>query len=220
MSILIDVGIVILLVSSIIMGYRKGLIRAIFSIVSFIIAIILAFLLYKPVAAIIINSTSIDEVVKETIRGKYDVDPNMEVEQITLDENTAKNFPETVTNYINKNIIEDAKNTTINAFADQIARIIINIAAMIIVFIIVKLLMLLLKSIFDAIAKLPIIKPFNKLGGIIYGILRGVIMAYLIFAVIAIIVPAVSWDSAAKAINNSKIGSSMYNNNILLKIIF
>ena len=70
----------------------------------------------------------------------------------------------------------------------------------------------------DLIAKLPILKQFNKLGGTIYGIIEGLFIVFLGFAVISLIAPMLD-VSVLEAINSSTLGSICYNNNILLKII-
>ena len=69
------------------------------------------------------------------------------------------------------------------------------------------------------IAKLPVIKQFDKLGGVIYGILEGIIIIYLTLAIISFIAPIIG-ENIITAIDESMVGSMLYNNNLLLKIIF
>ena len=45
-------------------GYKQGLVKAIIKILSFVIAIVIALILYKPVSNIIIKNTSIDDNIK------------------------------------------------------------------------------------------------------------------------------------------------------------
>ena len=70
----------------------------------------------------------------------------------------------------------------------------------------------------DLIAKLPILKQFNELGGTIYGLLEGLFIVFIGFAVISLIAPMLD-PSILQAINSSLLGSICYNNNLLLKII-
>ena len=69
------------------------------------------------------------------------------------------------------------------------------------------------------IAKLPVIKQFDKLGGVIYGVLEGIIIIYLVLAIISFISPMIG-ENIIAAIDESMVGSMLYNNNLLLKIIF
>ena len=70
----------------------------------------------------------------------------------------------------------------------------------------------------ELIANLPIISLFNKSGGLIYGILKGFITAYLILAIFSLISPFISELGIISAIEDSRIGATMYNNNIILNI--
>ena len=67
MGILVDLVVVAILILNIIIGYKKGLVNAIFSICAFLIAIAATFILYKPVSNIIINNTEIEQKIKEVI---------------------------------------------------------------------------------------------------------------------------------------------------------
>ena len=67
MGIVIDIVVIAILVLNIIIGYKKGLINVVFNILAFFIAIIITFILYKPVSNFIINNTEIDDKIKQTI---------------------------------------------------------------------------------------------------------------------------------------------------------
>ena len=56
-------------------------------------------------------------------------------------------------------------------------------------FIIARIALIVLKFITALIAKLPVIKQFDKLGGIIYGLLEGLVITYLALALISFITP-------------------------------
>ena len=65
MSIFVDIGIVAIVALSTFLGYKKGLIGVAFKIISFFIAIILAFVLCKPVSYYIMQQTIIDDKIEE-----------------------------------------------------------------------------------------------------------------------------------------------------------
>ena len=83
---------------------------------------------------------------------------------------------------------------------------------------IVRFFLLFIRFAAELIANLPVIRLFNKSGGLIYGILKGFIIAYVILAVFSLISPFISEFGIIKAIEDSHIGNSMYNNNIILNI--
>ena len=59
MGIVLDVIILAILILSIIFGCRKGLIGVAFNLCAFLVALILTFILYKPVASFVIQNTDL-----------------------------------------------------------------------------------------------------------------------------------------------------------------
>lgn len=214
MSIIIDLIIAGIIALCVIVGYAKGLTGALIKIVSFVLSLIIAFILYMPLSNYIINNTQIDNMIENTIR-----------ESILKNNDQTKkeeNMPTAITDYINQKV-EDASNSVkenvINSTAKDVSQTIVRSGTWIMLFIIARIALIVLKFITALIAKLPVIKQFDKLGGIIYGLLEGLVITYLALALISFITPMTKGNLSSD-INKSYIGSRMYNNNLLLKIIF
>lgn len=217
MSILIDIIIIAIIGVCIFLGYKRGLIGVIFKILSFFIAVIVALVLFKPVSYFVINNTKIDEQIEssiiEIIEGKKEEATEEEKEK-------SGNTPDVIMKYINSNIekvANEAKTNIAQTVASDITINIINAGVIIILFIIARIVLIFIKIVSDAIAELPIIKQFNKLGGTIYGILEGFFIVYTILAIISLFVPIATLQNL---ISNSIIGSILYNHNIILMILF
>lgn len=200
MNYLLDLIVLAIIALSTFIGYKMGLIKVAFGLISFVLAIIISVVLYKPVSNFIIEYTPIDDYIEQTLSERLD-SPE------TTDEET-KNI---VSNYYN-----NIKNTTTNTIADGISKTIINISCILIVFIISKLVLLLFKWLGDLIAKLPLIKQLNEAGGLLYGLLRGFILIYGLLALIAITSPIIDMNNIVSMINNTIITNIMYNHNIIL----
>ena len=213
MSIIVDLVVIGIMLLCIIIGYVRGLTGSLIKILSFVLSIIIAFVLFIPISNFIINNTKIDDNLEQSIREII----------IKEDEGTnEKEMPETITDYIN-NKVEQAADSTKETIVDNTARevsvTIVKAGTWIVLFIVARILLILLKFITSLIAKLPVIKQFDKLGGIIYGILEGLIIVYVLFAIISFASPMIN-TSLPNTIDDSYVGSMMYNNNLLLKIIF
>ena len=214
MSIIIDLIIAGIIALCVIVGYAKGLTGALIKIVSFVLSLIIAFILYMPLSNYIINNTQIDNMIENTIRESI----------LKNDDQTKKeeNMPTAITDYINQKV-EDASNSVkenvINSTAKDVSQTIVRAGTWIMLFIIARIALIVLKFITALIAKLPVIKKFDKLGGIIYGRIEGLFITYLALALISFITPMTKGNLSSD-INKSYIGSRMYNNNLLLKIIF
>ena len=96
MSIVIDLIIVGILVLCIALGYRRGLAGAVLKIISFALALIIAFVLFKPVSNIIIDNTNWDESLTQGIREAIVSEPDEETaeeEQIDIEKVLAETKP-------------------------------------------------------------------------------------------------------------------------------
>lgn len=220
MSILVDIIILGIIALSIFIGYRRGLIKCAINVLSFFIAILVVILLTSPISNLIIKNTKIDDNIRAAISEKIDFN-DVNVQEMKLSAENS-NSPEVVRDHINNMVLDLTKTTTgtvTEALAENITVIIINITVAIVLFVGTKFALMFVKVLADVIGRIPFIKQFNKAGGIIYGIFSGIVRVYVILAVISIIVPVITDSSLIQAINNSILGNSMYNNNILLKII-
>ena len=211
MSIIVDLVILGIFILCIIMGYVRGLTGSLIKIVSFVLSLIIAFVLFIPISNLIIDNTQIDENIEQTIR-----------EMIVGNTEEEQKMPEAITDYITEqveNASDSAKETIADNTAREVSLTIVKAGTWIVLFIVARILLILLRFITSLIAKLPVIKQFDKLGGIIYGILEGLIIIYVILAIISFVSPMMN-GTLANAIEESYVGSIMYNNNLLLKIIF
>ncbi len=220
MSIIIDAIVIGILILCIAIGYRKGLTGSLLKIISFVLALVIAFVLFKPVSTFIIDKTDWDENLEQGIRDTI-LSSDKQEELSSQEEN--KNMPEVMINYINKTVEEagnEAKEAVADATARQVAIMIINSGVWFALFLVSRIVLIFVRGLANIITNLPIIKQFDKLGGIIYGLVEAFIIIYGILAVLSFASPVVSGTGILEAVQKSFIGSVMYNNNLLLKLIF
>lgn len=219
MAIIIDLIVIAILALSIFLGYKKGLIGVAFKILSFLIAIIITLILYRPVSSFIMNNTNFAKNIENIIVQKLS---SAEIENGEIkEENT--DLPNVVVDYINigiSNAVENTKEKIVETIAKELSQTVINLIVIISIFIITRLLLLFAKVLLEAVSELPIVKQFNEAGGIIYGILRGIILIYVILTIISLILPMIDKDAVLGIINNTIITKILYNNNIILMFFF
>lgn len=205
MWIIIDLIIIGIIALSTFIGYKQGMVKAAIKILSFFIAIIVAFVIYKPVSSIVINKTSIDDNIKNTIIEKIKPEGMTEDQEVPIEDN------------ITQKIIGEANNT-IEEIAQAFSIKIVEIGILLILYIGIKIALRFISALADLIAKLPILKQINKTGGLIYGVIKGIVMVYTILAIVYLVSPLIKAD-ITKEIDNSLVTKYIYNNNILLNII-
>lgn len=167
MSIIIDLVIVAIIALCILIGYHKGLTGSLLKIVSFVLALIIAFILFKPVSNFIINKTDWDENLEQAIKQSF----LKQEEQKPEEEKTQENMPDVITNYINESVEKagnEAKTAIVESTARNVAIMIINIAVAIGLFIVSRIILLFIKGLANLITKLPVIKQCDKLGGVVF----------------------------------------------------
>lgn len=209
-------------------AFKRGFVRTFFGFVSTFLAIILAFMFCNPVANIIINQTQIDEWVESKVQITLGVEKKEETEKNTETkqeetENTnviskfLKDLPNTVQNAVS---MEEYKTNTKNALAEKAVGVIIKILAWMIVYLTVRIILAVLCLIFDGIMSIPFLKQINNLAGLALGIILGLFRIYVILAFISFLVSIVPITPVVESINSSLIISAMYQNNLVLKLIF
>lgn len=220
MAIILDLVIIGIIVLSTFLGYKQGLIKVAFKIVSFFIAVVITLILYKPVTNIIINNTTWDETIENVIYEKLSATKIEQGEKITKEDT---DLPGIVVNYINDgitNTVGQAQENIARVISKELTQSIIQIIVLAVTFIVTRILLIFAKVILEAVSELPIVKQFNEMGGIIYGILRAAIIIFAILALASFILPMVNQMVILEWINSSILTKFLYNHNIILMLFF
>lgn len=204
MGVVVDLIIIAILILSVLYGYKKGLVKLAIKLCATIIALVVTAILYIPISNLIINTTSIDETIENYIYEKVS-------DTISVDEGNNDNYM----NKIEGQMVESAKKGILPQTARNLAINIVNIGVMIILFIIVKIALRFITAIADIFAKLPIIKQFNKAGGILYGVIMGFLIIFVALEIISIASTINPNNTLNTNINKSSVGKVLYNNNVI-----
>lgn len=196
MSIIVDLIIIAIILLSTFLAYRKGLITLAIQLVAVVIAVVLTLILYKPVSNLIINVTSIDETIQNAILEEAN-------DIMTNEEEGANQIVETIQNNM---LPETARTISIN---------IIEGAVILILYVIIRIALKFVTTLANLVSKLPILNQFNKLGGVLYGILRGLLIVYIILLLVNLSGEIEPQNVVYTSVQDSYIGKMMNENNIL-----
>lgn len=199
MGIVVDLIIIGIVLLSTFLAYRKGMVKLAIGLCAFVISIVVTFVLYTPIANLVINVTSIDEAIEDII---YEKANDM------LKEDTQKDT-------ITSQIVEDAKNEMLPETARTLAVSIVKGGVMVVLFVAIRIALIFITVLADAIAKLPIINQINKTTGTIYGAIRGILIVYVILLILAIPGKINPQNSLNTGVEQSILGKVMYENNVL-----
>lgn len=201
---ILDLIVILVIALFTFIGYKQGLIKVAIKIASFFIAIIIALVLFKPVSTLVINNTTIDDKIENAIIEKITPE-GMKPE----DKVEAQNLP--------SGIIKNT-NDSIKSIAETLTTKLIEICTILILYIVARIVLKFIAALATLTEKIPILKQFNKLGGTVYGLVKGVLIVYVILAIIYLASPLLK-ENTSKKIEEARLTKMMYNNNIITKIM-
>ena len=213
MGIILDIIVIAIFALNIFICYKKGLVKLAVGLIAVIASVILSMIFYKPVSNMVIENTEFDEKIENAIIENFTV--NIEENE----ENEDNGFIKYIEKYVDDAASKTANEIVIEA-ADIIAVKVINICVILAIFILARIVLILLTFISDIITGLPIIKQCNEVGGIIYGIVKALLIVYVVLAIVFFIVYTTGNTAITDVISNTYITKFFYDNNLLLTILF
>ena len=175
-------------------GYRKGLIRTVYRLASFFIAMFLARQFHGPVARFL-RGTPLFDTIQASVSGALNLEG-------VVGEHTAARYADVINALpLPENLLELLRvNNTPNMYellqvytieeyiSGFFANMMINGIAMIVVFIIVLILLSVVGNMLDIVSYLPVINTFNRAGGLIFGLGLGFVLIWLMMLGISMVV--------------------------------
>ena len=192
MGIIIDLILIAIVLLSAFLGYKKGLVKLGAKLFAGIIAIVLTLILYRPVSGAIIKNTPIVEKIK-----------NVVIENSSNFENQDKDK-------VSTQITNQVKNEILPAEAENIAKSIVYAVTSIVLFLVIKIILSIVISLIDGIARLPILKQFNEVGGLVYGLARGMFIVCVIILLMGVHAKVKPENNLNENIEKSNITKMIY----------
>lgn len=217
-----DYTLIGIIIVSMIIGGVRGIIMSVYGLLTTILSVFLAFKFSQPIKDLLVGTSfynSIHEKIENMVEALV---PNLDsIEDTIVATINSLPFPDDIKLWLINGI--DFSQTTTKAEAmgglvvtitDFIIAIIIGIVLFILLIIIFKLLKGLIKKISD----LPVIKQVDSIVGAIIGAASGVLLGYIICLVISGFQTTEVMIVIHETIQESKLASVLYNNNILLEM--
>lgn len=205
-------------------GKRKGFIRTVFTLFSLILALYLTSTFSPYVSKTLQNNERFYSYVSEAV-SKIVKTPKKDGTVTEQAENIKElSLPKSLKNaLIENNNGEVYKALAINSFKDYVNNyltcVVINALSFIITFIFVNICLFLILNALDLISKLPIINGLNKSAGFIVGLLHGLVIIWVL-CILLTCFGGTEWGADLyKLINESRFLTTVYDNNLLLRII-
>lgn len=222
----------IILLASVFIGYKKGFLKIIASLVATLVCIVLVILISPHVSKWLQESTPLREIVQDKciemwVEGVATEEEAMQMEisrdqQITMIEGAE--IPE----MFRQMLLENNNNEVyaalgVNTFGQYIgayiAKVVADILAFLITLIVVFILMKVVMGVLGIIDKLPLIGGVNRLAGGAVGIGVGILIIWIMFIVITLLYNTPIGAACLEDISESQILTKLYENNMLMNYI-
>lgn len=225
---LIFVG--LFMVAMIAIGLKRGMLKMAFSLVSVIVVLLLVNLLTPPVKQLLKTTpiyTEVQSGIEKYIKRNVDTaTENVTQTGVSAQKKIIDNLPlpKEVKNSLNKNNTEESYvalkvDSFTGYIAESLADMVISAITFVLLFVILTVLVRILIYILDIVAKLPVIKIFNSIGGAIIGLFESIIIIWILCIVVTAF-SATDWgQTVCKAIADNGLLSLIYDNNMIQQLI-
>lgn len=210
-------------------GYKKGILRMIYSLVSWVVILIIVIWATPYVNDFLVEKTSIDTRIEERSKEQLsnmvkgvDGDPEGENNQETLAALGLKLPEPLVKAMFGEDDIADSvleKTGLYDTISHQLSTWAMKGIAFLITLIVIILLFRLLLSLIKLIEDAPVIGTVNHLLGILLGAVKGLVILWVLFAIIAMNAASGTGLMLVSYIYESKFLTIIYENNLVLTII-
>lgn len=240
---IVDVIVILVIAVSVFLGYKKGFVKTVISLVSFFVAIGLALIFYKPFAVILTENTTIDDWIIEHVALNYEEKTEENKENVLASENSDIDEKEQIETNINEekedneqeklNILdflpenmlsnsdfEEIKEQTKLEIAYKVSELIMNLLSLIIIYIVVKVTLVIASYVLNGIMRIPVLKQLNEILGMIIGAVLGFIQIYVAFAVLIFISSITDISVVIDTIKLSAFASVLFENNLIINLLF
>ncbi len=197
----IDYCIIIIMILGVAIGFKKGLLKSIYSIICLLISIIIAKSYYKTLTVFLVKNTPLEEKVIGFLSEKAFLRKML---LIPLGKSPVFSFSE--------NFFSD-----INTFA---AMLVINAISILAIFLAARLILGIAEDFLSDAVEIPGVREVNRIGGAIIGLGKNVILIMLVFTVMTPISAMRPFSGIMGEIRSSVLAGYFYDYNFILSWIW
>ncbi len=212
-----------------IIGLARGFVSSVFKVAAFFIAIIASVKFY-PVAADFLTGTPVYENIKRSIlknltTGYQSALPVSGRTGGTAVEAVVGRLP--LPGFLKQNLAEKIPGpgelfdvqSILGSISDELTKVIISILSLILLFFLIRLALYFIGLILQGLTKLPLLKQMDRLGGLALGMVEGLLMVYIISAVLMLFNSSPRFGQIFSVIDASVLARFFYENNFIINWI-
>lgn len=231
MNYILDLVLIAVITASVLIGKRRGFLKSSYNILSFIITAVLILTMSDPFCAYL-SASPLGDTVRGRVSEKVGASADKQEEDIrdSEDAETAvkvgqmMGLPDFLMKFLDDKLekqteaVETMKNNALDTLTDAVSEMIIKIASIILLFVLVRVGVFLLLKLLELLFSMPGLNSINAFFGMLAGAVNGLLIVYIICAVLTLLVPAANVSAIAQASDKSVLFKYFYNNNLLIEL--
>jgi hypothetical protein len=216
---------------SIWLGWHRGFLKTVLAMIQLVMTILLVLILSPILKNILIENTGLYNQTKSSIVSSIEdrlpelpegIEIPEEVQNEIIENST---LPSLLRDLLKENNTPEmyaalGVSTFLDYIGSYMAEFVLSLVSFLIAFIVVRIVFQILVLAFDLIGKLPVLGGLNQMAGAVLGGVRGLIFLWLLCLLATAFPETKIGGEVLSAIGNSTILSLVYNNNLLLKLLF
>lgn len=226
-----DVVVISIIGIFVLIGLKNGFIFSIFRLASFFISVFVSMKFYQVVSAFLVKIGLHEKIqasiLKNLLQQKQVLAPEVDKQaKLAAADSVIKHmklpgfFKETLINKMpNPSKLVDLSDVMEN-ISGELASAVINVISLILLYIIIRVALIFARVLLKQVAKLPIFKQMDKLGGFAFGAVEGLLTVNILFAVLMLFNSNPKFANIFTALENSMVASFFYQNNFIISWMF
>lgn len=203
-----------------ILGYKKGFLKTMFSLVSWIIVLVLCHFMTPIVTDLLIERTQIDVIVQTGIDNKLDEILEQKIEMSKIEDLEALLSPEMRTALLGEGgSLQDFITDEMVLDTTFIVQWIVGVIGFVFTLLFLRIVMFIIEKILGIISKLPLLGFADKILGLTCGVIKGLVWTWIVLTSISVVAFMNANATLASYISQSQFLLWLQEHNILLSII-
>lgn len=231
MHYIFDLALVGVITAAVLVAKRRGFLKSSYNVLSLLITAVLIISLQEPFCAYL-EASALGEAVRTRVEEQVTGTAESEMPQIkdTDDEETAvkvgemMGLPSFLMNFLDEKLekqaqaVETMKNDALAVLTDAVTEMILKIISILLLFAVVRVGVFLLLRLLDLLFRLPLLHGINSFLGMLIGAVNGLLIVYIICALMTLLVPTDSMSLLGDVIDKTLLVKYFYNNNLLIEL--
>ncbi len=226
-----DILVIVLIAVFALIGLKKGLAMSVFRFATSFVCLFASIKLY-PVLANILEKTVIFDSIRSSIAKNLIAGREVSVStgaavsgaagtQTILDSLKIPNFfRQTIqTKLVTESGLNNLQNIA-DAVGGELAKIVISLISLVVIYLVIRIVVMMIGLLLKLVTMLPVIKQADRLGGFIAGILQGMLIIYILCALLMMFNANPTFAPIFGGIDNSLFAKHFYENNFILNWMF